>query len=121
MTEPQVWTLIGVFAAIMLGGMTLMTTLLMRTITSSISGLRGELHSSVGGLRAEMQSSVGGLRAEMNAKFETVHEKFDAKFDLIGVGLDGLDARLMSVEKKLEGLDRDVQVISRRVFDGDPK
>lgn len=110
MTEPQVWTLIGVFAAIMLGGMTLMTTLLMRTITSSISGLRGELHSS-----------LGGLRAEMNAKFETVHEKFDAKFDLIGVGLDGLDARLMSVEKKLEGLDRDVQVISRRVFDGDPK
>ncbi len=110
MTEPQVWTLIGVFAAIMLGGMTLMTTLLMRTITSSISGLRGELHSS-----------LGGLRAEMNVKFETVHEKFDAKFDLIGVGLDGLDARLMSVEKKLEGLDRDVQVISRRVFDGDPK
>lgn len=110
MTEPQVWTLIGVFAAIMLGGMTLMTTLLMRTFTSSISGLRGELHSS-----------LGGLRAEMNAKFETVHEKFDAKFDLIGVRLDGLDARLVRVEKKLEGLDRDVQVISRRVFDGDPK
>ena len=34
MNDPQIWTLIGVFAAVMLGGMTLMTTLLGRTIRS---------------------------------------------------------------------------------------
>ncbi|PRB05047.1 hypothetical protein [Microbacterium sp. MYb64] len=39
MTEPQVWTLIGVFAAIMLGGMTLMTTLLTRVVRSEIGRL----------------------------------------------------------------------------------
>jgi hypothetical protein len=41
--DPQIWTLIGVFAAIMLGGMTLMTTLIMRATTASVDGLRGEL------------------------------------------------------------------------------
>lgn len=39
MTEPQVWTLIGVFVAIMLGGMTLMTTLLTRVVRSEIGRL----------------------------------------------------------------------------------
>lgn len=39
MTEPQVWPLIGVFAAIMLGGMTLMTTLLTRVVRSEIGRL----------------------------------------------------------------------------------
>ena len=109
-TEPQVWTLIGVFAAVMLGGMTLMTTLLMRTITTSVGGLRGE-----------MGAEIGGLRAEMKAKFETVHEKFtslenkfDAKFDVV-------EARFNTIDVKLEHLDRDVQALSHRVFNGDPK
>ncbi|MBO1902209.1 hypothetical protein J4H92_09650 [Leucobacter weissii] len=34
MTEPQVWVLIGVFAAIMIGGFTLTTTLLLRAMKS---------------------------------------------------------------------------------------
>ncbi len=55
MTEPQVWTLIGVFAAIMLGGMTLMTTLINRSTTAAIEGLRGE----------------------MNARFDTVNAKIE--------------------------------------------
>lgn len=32
MNDPQIWTLIGVFTTIMLGGMTLMTTLITRTM-----------------------------------------------------------------------------------------
>lgn len=32
MNDPRVWTLIGVFAAVMLGGMTLMTTQFSRVI-----------------------------------------------------------------------------------------
>lgn len=55
MTEPQVWTLIGVFAAIMLGGMTLMTTLLSRVV----------------------MTTVGGLRAEMGARFDAVDTRID--------------------------------------------
>lgn len=55
MNDPQIWTLIGVFTAIMLGGMTLMTTMMTRVI------------------RAE----VGGLRGELNARFDTVEHKIE--------------------------------------------
>ncbi|AYF97256.1 hypothetical protein [Protaetiibacter intestinalis] len=85
--DPQIWTLIGVFAAVMLGGMTLTTTLLMRTITASIGGLRGEMNGRFDGLRGEMN----GLRGEMNARFD-------------------------AVETKIEHLDRDVAALTRKVW-----
>ena len=87
MNDPQVWTLIGVFAAVMIGGMTLMTTLIMRTTTTAIDGLRGEMNGRFDGVRGEMH----GLRGEMNARFDTV-------------------------ETKIEHLDRDVAALTRKVF-----
>jgi hypothetical protein len=65
MNDPQVWTLIGVFTTIMLGGMTLMTTLIMRTTTTA----------------------VGGLRGEMTARFDAVN----ARFDTVDGKIDHLD------------------------------
>ena len=62
MNEPQAWVLIGVFTTMMLGGMTLMTTLINRSTANAI-----------GALHAEM----GGLRAEMNARFDAVNDKID--------------------------------------------
>lgn len=62
MTEPQGWVLIGAFTTIMLGGMTLMTTLINRATANAIDGLRGE---------------VNGLRGEMNARFDTVNAKIE--------------------------------------------
>lgn len=61
MTEPQVWTLIGVFATVMLGGMTLMTTLLTRTISAKSDAA---------------DSRIETLRVEMNARFDTMDVKF---------------------------------------------
>ncbi len=55
MTEPQVWTLIGVFAAAMFGLLTLMSTMFVRL----------------------MNAGFEGLRAEMNARFERVDTRFD--------------------------------------------
>lgn len=91
MNEPQVWTLIAVFAAVMLGGLTLSTNLIMRTTTAAIGGLHGEMN----GLRGEMN----GLRAEMNARFDAV----DARFD--------------TVDTKIDHLDRDVSLLMRRAWD----
>lgn len=62
MTEPQVWTLIGVFAAAVFGMITVVSTLFVRVIRSEIGGLRGE---------------IGGLRGEMNARFEAIDRRFD--------------------------------------------
>lgn len=43
MTEPQVWTLIGVFAAALFGMLTLMSTLFLRVIRTEIDSLRTEM------------------------------------------------------------------------------
>jgi len=90
LNEPQVWTLIAVFAAGMFGMLTLMSTMFTRMMSHGFDGLRAEM----GSLRAEM----GSLRAEMNARFETV------------------DSRFESVDSRFDHLDRDVQALVRRVF-----
>ncbi|MFT4030097.1 MAG: hypothetical protein QM675_09495 [Protaetiibacter sp.] len=43
MNDPQIWTLIGVFTAIMLGGFTMSTSLLARVIRVSIDGLEKKI------------------------------------------------------------------------------
>ena len=92
--EPQVWVLIGVFTTIMLGGMTLMTTLINRATAEAINGVRDE----IGGLRGEIGGEIGGLRGEMNARFEAVHVRFD------------------SLEKRVDQLDGDVAALTRHLW-----
>lgn len=87
MNDPQIWTLLGLFAAIMLGGMTLMTTLLTRAMTAAIGGVNAR---------------IDGLAGEMNARFDAVETTMSAKFETVNV--------------KLEHLDRDVTAISKKVF-----
>lgn len=94
MNDPQIWTLIGVFAAVMLGGMTLMTTLLGRTIDS---GLR------------RVDTRIDALDAKVDARIDALDAKFDAKFDAV-------DARFDALTTRLDHLDRDVQALMRREF-----
>jgi hypothetical protein len=98
LTEPQTWTTIGVLAAALLGMMTLITTVLTRSIGGQITSLRNEMVSGFDSVRSELRSEVGGLRTEMNARFETVDVRFEA------------------VNTRLDGLDRDVQALVDRVF-----
>jgi len=76
----------------MLGGMTLMTTLLTRTFNAAI----------------------GGLRGEMNARFEAVNTKFDAKFDAVNAKVD---ARFDAVDHRFEVLDGDIAALTKRVME----
>lgn len=91
-TAPQSWVLIGLFATLMLGGMTVMTTLLTRTMTASINGLRGEMNGRFDGLRGEMDASISGLRAEMNARL-----------DAIGTRIDHLDKDIAALSRRVWG------------------
>jgi len=74
MNDPQIWTLIGVFAAVMLGGMTLMTTLLGRTIRSEGDRVNARF-DAVDARFATVDARFDSLRAEMNARFDTVDVK----------------------------------------------
>ena len=54
-TEPQVWTMIGLMAAVFFGTMTLISTMFTRVV----------------------RSEIGGLRGEMNARFDAVNSRID--------------------------------------------
>ncbi|QTV79967.1 hypothetical protein [Microbacterium sp. NIBRBAC000506063] len=94
MNEPQIWVLIGVFSALMLGGFTLSTTLMMHSMRSSIGGVRDAMTAGF--------TAVDAKFAAVDAKFESLERTMDARFDAVNI--------------KLEHLDRDVTALSRKVF-----
>lgn len=56
MTEPQVWTLIGVFAAVMFGMITIVSTLFVNVVRSEIRGLDATLTTRMDNLDRDIQS-----------------------------------------------------------------
>ncbi len=114
MNDPQVWTLIGVFAAVMLGGMTLMTTQFSRVIRAEIGGLRGEMRGEIGGLRGEVRAEIGGLRGEMNARFEAQ----DARIEALRTEMN---ARFEAQDVKFVALDKEVASLATRLWGSDPR
>lgn len=78
MSDPQAWTMIGIFAMAMLGGMTLMTTQFIRV------------------LRAE----IGALRAETRAGFDVVTvrlDSLDTRLTRVEGKVDDLDTELTNL------------------------
>lgn len=63
MTEPQVWTLIGVFAAGLFGMITLMSTMFVRVIRTEMGSLRSEMSSEFRGIHQR----IDRLDADVNA------------------------------------------------------
>lgn len=55
MTEPQVWTLIGVFAAGLFGMLTIISTMFVRVL----------------------KTEIGSLRTEMSSEFRSIHQRID--------------------------------------------
>lgn len=87
MDDPQVWTVIGVFAAVMLGGMTLMTSQLSRVIRAEVDRIDGTL----------------------SARIDRIDSTLSAR-------IDGLDARLGRIETKVDDLDRELTNLATRFW-----
>ena len=77
-TEPQVWTMIGLMAAVFFGTMTIISTMFTRVV----------------------RSEIGGLRGEMNARFETI----DARFDAVDVRFDAVNGRIDNLDRDVQFL-----------------
>jgi hypothetical protein len=90
LTEPQVWVVIGVFATSFFAMMSWQTISFNRNLRTSFDALDRSL-----------TARIDGLREATNARF------------------DALDVRVTTLEKKLDGLDRDVQALTRHVFGTD--
>lgn len=80
MTEPQVWVLIGVFAAAIFGMFTIVSTLFLRILRAEVGSIRGE---------------IGTLRAEMNGRFDKLDQR-----------VDGIHRDVQALVKHTFGLDR---------------
>ena len=87
MDDPQVWTLIGVFAAVMLGCMTLITSQLSRVIRAEVDRIDGTL----------------------SARIDRIDGTLSAR-------IDGLDARLGRIETKVDDLDRELTNLATRFW-----
>lgn len=72
MTEPQVWTLIGVFAAGMFGTLTLMSTMFLRTMQNGFEGVRIEMRNEFASVRTESGSEFAGVRTEIRAMHASI-------------------------------------------------
>ncbi|GAB3600028.1 hypothetical protein [Microbacterium tumbae] len=92
MDDAQIWAMIGAFTALMLGMLTIVSTLFVRVLRAEIGGLRGELNGRIDRLHGEMN----GLRGEMNARFDAVNTR-----------MEGLDRDVQALVKRTFGLDRD--------------
>lgn len=69
MNEPQVWTLIGIFASALFGIMTIMSTLFVRIVRSEIAGLRIEMKGELEGLRSDIRGLDRDISALMKHTF----------------------------------------------------
>lgn len=58
-TEPQVWTLIGVFAAAMFGMITIVSTLFIRVLRSELGRLESKLDNLDRDVQALMRHTFG--------------------------------------------------------------
>jgi len=98
MTEPQVWTLIGVFAAGMFGTITLISTMFLRTMQNGFDGVRTEMRNEFASVRTEFRNEFASVRTEMRSEFANVRTEIGA------------------VHGRIYHLDRDVNAIYRHLF-----
>ena len=66
LNEPQVWTLIGLFAAALFGMLTLMSTMFARLLNARFDSLQAQLEAQIGGLRGEMNARFAKVESQIN-------------------------------------------------------
>ncbi len=98
MTEPQAWTLIGVFAAGMFGTITLISTMFLRTMQNGFEGVRTEMRNEFASVRTEMRNEFASVRTETGSEFT------------------GVRTEIRAVHERMDHLDRDVSAIYRHIF-----
>ena len=92
LNEAQVWTTIGVLGATLVGTITLVVSLIMRTMRSEFGSVRSEL----GSMRSEFRAECDSIRTEMRTGFARVHDR-----------LDHLDRDVNALMKHTFGVDRE--------------
>lgn len=102
MTDAQSWTLIIGFLTTTVAVLGLVMTSFHRTLQAGLSAVRHELRGEIGTVRGEIgtvRGEIGTVRAEIDGLRTEMRTEF------------------RRVDQRLEHLDRDVQALTRHVFD----
>lgn len=65
-TEPQVWTVIGVLAATLVSFVAASLTMITRTVTVQFERVSEKIDLKIDGLRGELKGDIGGLHARLD-------------------------------------------------------
>lgn len=102
MSDPQTWTLIGVFAAALFGMLGVLGTWFPRLLRAELSGLESRL-----------TGRIDSVESKLTARIDSVESRLDARIDKLEMRIDSAESRLAT---KIDHLDRDVSAIAKRVF-----
>ncbi|KJL32324.1 hypothetical protein ACIPY5_10395 [Microbacterium sp. NPDC089698] len=69
MNDAQIWTMIGAFTALMLGMMTIVSTLFIRVLRAEIGGLRSEVNGRFDVMNARMDGLDRDVQALVKRTF----------------------------------------------------
>jgi len=94
MNEPQIWTLISVFAAGMFGTVALISTMFVRMMRDGFHGVRTEFDS--------VRREIASTRAEITSEFASVRTEIRA----VNGRIDHLDRDVNAIYRHLFGIDR---------------
>ena len=101
MNEPQVWTLIGVFGAALLGGFTLVTTHFGRVVRAEIGRLDGTLSGKIGHLEGTLTGKIDALDGRLTGQIEALDAHLNGRIDILDHRLDTLDKEVANLATKV--------------------
>ena len=101
MNEPQVWTLIGVFGAALLGGFTLVTTHFGRVVRAEIGRLDGTLSGQIGHLEGTLTGKIEALDGKLSGQIEALDARLNGRIDTLDHRLDTLDKEVANLVTKV--------------------
>jgi hypothetical protein len=96
LNDAQVWTVIGVFAVALFSVLTLTSTMFLRVLRAEV----GRIEVKIDSLDQRLNTRIDSLDQRINGRVDSLESKMNLRFDT---------------------LDRDVGVLFRRAFGGDPE
>ena len=101
MNEPQVWTLIGVFGAALLGGFTLVTTHFGRVVRAEIGRLEGTLTGKIEALDGKLSGQIEALDGKLSGQIGALDARLNGRIDTLDHRLDTLDKEVANLVTKV--------------------
>lgn len=120
MSDAQTWAVIGVLAATLLSAMGLISGTFTRVVRAEMRGLRGELVGKIGELRGELGGQIAELRGDMVGQMGELRGELGGQIGELRGEIGAIKVKVESIDRRLDGLDRDVTALTRRVMGEDP-